>query len=66
MAHQICVSMVMSDAQKLQKMGREIAGDESLGINQACHVLLESLASDKYELRKRQARARARAPEESD
>lgn len=45
MGHSINVNMQMSKATKLQKLGRKLSGDNSLGINQATAFLLEMVLS---------------------
>ena len=61
MAHRIYVDMVMSDAQKVQSLGRKLHKDDSLGINQAAFVVLGALASGEYRLTK--VRQKAQEPE---
>jgi len=40
----------MSEANEIKTLGRKFLGDDSLGYNQAAHVLLSALASGEYKL----------------
>ena len=55
MGHAIRVNMAFADAAKVQKLGRTLAEDGSLGINQAAALLLASLASGEYVMVKKKA-----------
>jgi len=65
MAHSITVQMIMSEAQEIQKLGRSIYNDESLGINQSAFVVLHALASGEYRLTKVRKKVES-PPEESE
>ena len=64
MAHSIAVQLIMSEAQEIQKLGRKIYKDDSLGINQSVLVVLRALASGEYKLAK--VRQRKESPDESE
>ena len=56
MGQRIELNMVMSEARKIQKLGRSFYKDNSLGIPQAAYVLLHALASGEYKLAKVRAK----------
>ena len=63
MAHRIYIDMIMSEAQKVQSLGRKLYKDDSLGINQAAFVVLSALASGEYRLTKVRRKAKEPEPE---
>lgn len=48
MAQVISFELPMAVLAKLKKEAREYSGDESLGMNQACVVLLEAIAQGEF------------------
>lgn len=52
MGHTITVMMPMPDAQRVQKIGREVHGDDALGINQSVAAILFALSSGDWQMKK--------------
>ena len=52
MAHKVTVHMILSEAKEVQRLGRRMYKDDSLGINQSVLVVLRALASGEYKLTK--------------